>query len=1438
MSQKLTFNTSIIDGSLTNPSVDRSTAKDNNTPYSFLDFITITKIDYTPEEYNNFYITYLKEWAEIKNSILPTERVNYVDSYIQFLKEIVLTYSTNQEKRFLSKLNFETPADLDVAIPFFVEKIRQIIIFYKSRRDDAQFTIERNKIRGNSLSIEKAIYEKIYEYVFAAQDAPSYASLGITLSGLQSNLKINIEEFADVYGNYFEPPPILQDRDQIIDLDTSTQYLNNDPNYIIVDDFDEISKRYDGTRQNIGNLDVFQTSIGIQTGRPVNGAVIADGTIVGVNSTPTQPAIIPSDTTTPVNTFADIPPGTPLPSSDISTTAADLFLQQINEANTVFAAAVDNTLSIPIADTTVTGSSVQDIQSAALAAALSGGVVTDLAGNFVRDNTQTSIPGVFINQPESNVPDPILSNNGNSISDQLNNTNINPVDPKIYFPDATYGEIFGSTAFIEGLPLIANVDLKYDPICDPNNPVDLARRDLEDKTGLTSRQIVDLKRELLSKYMGVDFHFVDTSSGIPVSGVLLKANNPSGNIPNLQTAGTPTVPGLLLAADAIGGDIDMLGIGRLREELAALGELPTDIDNQGIGNLRSDLNALNETTANINAVGIGNLSNEINASESVYNQNPAIIDNRPNRDLSFGDDLISDYGFNNENEIDDRTGTYYTPNASNAPLETLGGITTGTIGGITIETSPGAGSSVTGTAGRAALETDVRDKSLEKSIKLLRNVGLFFKPDKIGLFKLNSNSFTYSIDYSKLEPNKIYYFPDPSVYGNVSVNSQDEYPVVYVHDFRPDTKSVSTGFAQGDPRIAGDEQAFGPYYAKEQSTEKQFIHTDGLNLNFTDLHNKGYISKMQYDVFGNEYALFKDEFGQTFRDREELSSDRIVSKILNGHVFYDDYEGYNFDYSVENIDGSTIRTGISTTTTNTVTPSGTWQFTVSSHPMTFFFREFILYQELENDLRRVVPAFRDGGRFTFLDDFNLPDPLDGDDVDYPDPGNYYYELLAEAGISSITVLNPPRPTNMLVNVEEPEDTPVNTELELDLETDQTDADFTIDVSKFLSAGTVENYDCGFFTDNLILQNDYNYDSNYRYYDIVSENSETKLSQLSATHDYITQGNRDRLKGQLYVKNQAFSLSMPVSSGLSKTFDKYSMSVKGEIYYGTKDIDVIYDTIITETNSYLVFDKINYEDGNFKHPGTKNTVFKIVSSNNLNRFSNRFFHEDKRTVVFAIVSPFKYVDSFTLGATKIVPLLTQGEEPIVYELQTRYRPIYEEDKKEEPFLLEYGSYDENTLVTTQSAYEFYGTEILTLSSGNNKVLMPSIYEYNIKHNTFKKIFPLGTQTQDLSSFFSLEKCFTDLYNFSIVEIKPPKLTYNSLNDVYKLSYIGVDNNNLFHLLDYAFYINNEGRVEFTEGSFYKHDKIVRTSDLQSTGTTFVSAFKLGGDFSISNGKLIL
>jgi hypothetical protein len=984
MSSVITYNSAAISDSITNPDVDKSAAADNSSPYSFLQFITITRVDYTPDEYNNFYISYLKDWAIIKNTNNTTEQRSFVEYYVEFLKEIVLTYATNQERKFLSTINFDDPADLDVAIPFFTDKIRQIILFYKSKRDDAKYVIDRNKIKGSTSSIERGLFDNIYNYIFAAQDQPQYSDLGKSLTTISETLDINILEYVDVYGNYFDIPNVPK-----------------------------------STETNQQRIDYYTA-------------------------------------------------------------------------------------------------------------------------------------------------------------------NINEVDTALFLSDS-YQQIFGSTAFLNEIPLIVNVTLKFDAICNTDNPLALLQNN--DISGLSTSDIIVYRKKLLEKYLGADLHYIDTSNNTTVTGILVRAETPSNNINNLQQANTATVQ-----------------------------------------------------------------------------SNEAI---------------------------------------------------------------------------------------------LLRNLGLFFNTDSQGIFQLNANNFTYSIDYTKLEPNKIYIFPDPNKYGNVTINNQLDYPLVYIYDYRYDVKNVSSGFASGVPKINSNDQTFSPYYASEQSHTQSI--TNDINLNFSDLYNKGYITALQYDVYGNSYALFKDALGHTFKSVETLEDEAIKSLLLDGHVFRDDIEGVNFNYDTVSVVGDTFRSGLSTNTIGIGSVSASSYSSFSSPYYTLFFREFTPYIELLQSSRNIIPKIRDAGEFTFADNVALPDSYFTSNSSY-NTGNYYYNELAEGGVIS---LDPPLRA-------------IDTSTTLS-------ASFGYDVRLVLSAANVEEYNCGYYSDNVIILNDNNYKDQVPYNNTVYNYGLTVLSTLSGIDELKIQAEKDRLQGTIFVQQGTNTLSTPISTALTNTFSKYSASVRTEVYTAAKNLEIFYNTICIETPNYLVFDKVLYEDGSFQKPYTSNLVYSISSISTLQAFSNRLFIEKDKTVTFCVMYP------RVLSASVLI---------------------------------------------TESTAE----NIIKIYNNNNKIFIPDIYQYNITDNSVEKIFPVTSQVPIISSMFTLSAVFNSETNFNIVQIQKPIITYNTLNDLYKLTYICTDNNNLFHLLDYSFKIDQNKVVTFIDSKYYNHSNTIRTSDF--VNSTFVTIKPNLGTYTLSGNQIII
>lgn len=974
MVSDITFSTAIIKDSITNSLSDKSIAKDNTKPFSFLDFIMNTNVEYSPDEYNKFYIYYLQEWSTAANTRFNTT-TEFVNLYVEFLKELTLTYSTQQELHFLKTLDYTDPVDLDIAIPFFAEKIRQIVLFFKEKREKGKYAVDRNKIKGTQLSVERSLYEKIYNYVVSAEDDPNYTTLNYSLSNIVNNLNIDIHEYVDVYSNYFDLP-----------------------------------------RTNV---------------------------------------------------------------------------------------------------------------------------------------------------------------NEEGLRREFYTSNLNDIDYTVYFDNTDI--IFSSKVFLTEIPLAVNTALEYDVTCDPLNPLALKDQNCINLCGFNTEDRLALQQKLLEKYIGVDIYYIDTTTSPYTSGVLVKAEKPFANVQNLQTA---------------------------------------DV---------------------------------------------------------------------------------------------------------------------------AAVQSN--------SQRLLRDVGIFFKPDRFGLFKLNASNYTYSVDNTKLSAGSVYLFPDPNVYSNVSINSQNNYPLVFEYNFKPDVRSASSGFAIGDPKVLNDEQNFTPYYTREQNELKNLATDNSILLNFGDLYNSGYITKYQTDVFGNEYALLKDKFGQTFKTVTEAPDSYILNLLLNGNVFYDPQEGYGFDYSIASQSGYTVRSGLTSITIDTST------FSLTGSPYYLYFREFSPYQELNTfgfalgtslDSRTVNVGVKDCGGFTFLDNTLLPDPILGDSSTYPSSLPYYYQELTDAGVSSLTPVVRGYFTSPGV----------------------TNADFTLDVKYILSAIGVSDYDGGYFTDITDTANDYIYDNNYVYVDEVSPNSYSELSELSGVNEFKSQLTKRNLEGSMFVKNQAYSYSYPLSTALYKIFGKYNSSVKNEIYTGLKDFDVVYDTIVVQSDNYLVFDKIAYEDSNFTTPATKNTYY--TKENNINSFSNRFFNEKDKTITFFITE--------TLAA---------------------------------------------------------------LSATNNKVIYPAIYQYNIGDNSTTKIFPKNSEVSSLSSIFSLSGVFSNTFNVNIVKITTPTITYNSFNELYKLTFVGNDNNNLCYIFDYEFDISNNIATFYTS-KIYLPEKYINTTNFTSPSTTFTTINSISGSYSIdtSSGAMII
>ena len=196
----------IPENSVLNPENTRVSG-DFSSPYSLIDWLKNLKISSTDtSNYIIFYNRYLNEWYDVINK-QKTNKVSFVRSqYINLLKEISLKYTTPDERRFLSNLNFYDNQSLDVAIPFFTKKIKKICLYYSQNRDKLKNSVVRSNLRGSNYGIETLIRKSLIDILETNQFEYLNPNLP-PLSSVIDRLHVQIEDKFDTQQYYFDVTP-------------------------------------------------------------------------------------------------------------------------------------------------------------------------------------------------------------------------------------------------------------------------------------------------------------------------------------------------------------------------------------------------------------------------------------------------------------------------------------------------------------------------------------------------------------------------------------------------------------------------------------------------------------------------------------------------------------------------------------------------------------------------------------------------------------------------------------------------------------------------------------------------------------------------------------------------------------------------------------------------------------------------------------------------------------------------------------------------------------------------------------------------------------------------------------------------------------------------------------------------------------------------------
>ena len=672
-------------------------------------------------------------------------------------------------------------------------------------------------------------------------------------------------------------------------------------------------------------------------------------------------------------------------------------------------------------------------------------------------------------------------------------------------------------------------------------------------------------------------------------------------------------------------------------------------------------------------------------------------------------------------------------------------------------------------------------------LKTAKEIGLFFKPDKIGLSVFNNFKNNYSI--KSLSANTVYVFPNPEKYGNVSSLTKESFnsPLEFYDNSYLLKLDFSNQFAFGDATNNSYLQTFRSYQSREQSnlmplqglaryTDPQdffkgefrsiWSNSDIYPLipqnifPIDDRVEKLYsldktLVQFKSDVYGNDYSFYKEVYPKKSLSNIYVDQDSRGIKYcfaFDGHLFYDPVSGSDFNYDLvdenKGYSGVTFRavtqippgSGYFTRGPNSLTPSplsaqyynnGIPKYFYSDQPtpvISYRFQPETYCSDVVN-VTYLCNSF-DGVGFVSSDGVILPDvPSDTPTYD-PFTDILYYVELVDGGSC------PTNPPTFIANFVNPPSFSFAPPLS---------ALSYADGFKFLVNG---NNPCGGDVQRSAVYTEKSQYLNYRVPYRSTTVVETQPGLINKRSLYET---RFIDFGELYVRNSNSSLLAPASAALSALYYKYDELINNELDEKLINFDVFYDVINFETENYLIFDKIK----------------------------------------------FNYTSNLPITNSNADCFFARGE-----------------NKKFEKFSTTWFNETENKLY-------FCRTVLFNeLSATSYKIIYPEIYEISLNTMTSSKIYPQDTNinlTVDKLKLFSLIGKSIDL---NIVEIEKPLLTYDDETSNFTITYLGKDLSNVFYINKIYFkYIN--GVITILNAFMHKIDQNVVSINFANVGTSVPS-----------------
>jgi len=198
------------------------TGEDTTQPFSYTSWLEQVGMGLSSDrDYTTEYNKYIKSWNQFKE--LSRKQSDISGRYKQLLKNIALNYTTPEEKRFLSNIDYDKPWHVSAATSFFSKKIKEIALYYSDARQQIRQSSIRNMSSGSVKSIEQYTYNEISNAISERE------LLGGVLMSDESKYNrknvVNIVEKFEIEDDVKYSTQINFDKDLFIDIQQSIKNL-------------------------------------------------------------------------------------------------------------------------------------------------------------------------------------------------------------------------------------------------------------------------------------------------------------------------------------------------------------------------------------------------------------------------------------------------------------------------------------------------------------------------------------------------------------------------------------------------------------------------------------------------------------------------------------------------------------------------------------------------------------------------------------------------------------------------------------------------------------------------------------------------------------------------------------------------------------------------------------------------------------------------------------------------------------------------------------------------------------------------------------------------------------------------------------------------------------------------------------------------------------